>query len=52
MNLEYKKDELETKSKEYLIERILFLQKEVSYQKEQVKHVLNEWKKTIDFLKK
>ena len=52
MDLEYKKEELEKRSKEYLIETILFLQKEVSYQKDQVKHVLKEWKKTIDFLKK
>ena len=52
MDLEYKKDELETKSKEYLIERILLLQEDTLHYKGEVKRVLKEWKKTIDFLKK
>ena len=52
MDLEYKKEELETKSKEYLIERILLLQELTLHYKGEVKHVLKEWRKTIDFLKK
>ena len=52
MDLEYKKDELETKSKEYLIETILLLQEDTLHYKSEVKHVLKEWRKTIDFLNK
>lgn len=49
--MNYKKEDLQIMSKEYLIETILMLDKDVEHYRSEVKNVLKEWRTTINLIK-
>lgn len=48
----YKKDELMSMSKEFLIDTILRLDKNVDYYKSELQDCMKQWKETIDSIKR